>query len=168
MTCAASAGSVSTTLVISSMVTSGSERSRMILRTLSDSGGSSMVASSRCWMRRAVKACTARVMASPSSPPRSGVMAPKGSPKRPALAFLSRGLKSCWAISSHRPGSPVLISSEGCCSKCSSYRQGELTSAGKPGSWLRPCLSSKTCRRSGATAVMRRPVKSARRFRSSK
>lgn len=34
----------------------------MILRTLSVSGGSSMVASSRCWIRRAVKACTARVM----------------------------------------------------------------------------------------------------------
>ena len=91
----------------------------------------------------------------------------RGSPKLPALALLSMLLKASLVISSSTPGSPELISRQGSRSRLSSYRHGELVSAGRPGSKLRLCLPSMRSRRSVETAVRRRPVSSARRLRSS-
>ncbi|MOA40257.1 hypothetical protein D3C78_1621130 [compost metagenome] len=90
------------------------------------------------------------------------------SPKLAALALVSMvALKSSLVISSSTPGSPELISNFGSRSRLSSYRHGELVSAGKPGSKLRLCLPSIFVRRSVGTAARRRPVSSVRRLRSS-
>ncbi|MNI53562.1 hypothetical protein D3C73_1084070 [compost metagenome] len=151
------------------MVALGSTRNLMIFCAVSASGGISMVASSRCWMRRAVNACTAWVISSRSSSGRSrlGRMLLTFSPKLAALALVSIDLNASLVISSSRPGSPELISNFGSRSRLSSYRHGELVSAGRPGNRLRLCLPSIFSRRSVDTAVRRRPVSSARRLRSS-
>ncbi|MNN51177.1 hypothetical protein D3C81_1658010 [compost metagenome] len=151
------------------MVALGSTRSLMIFCAVSASGGISMVASRRCWIRRAVNAWTAWVISSRSSSGRLrfGRMLVRFSPKLAALALVSMVLKSSLAISSSTPGSPELTSNFGSRSRLSSYRQGALVSAGRPGSRLRLCLPSILTRRSFGTAVRRRPVSSVRRLRSS-
>ncbi|MCY1439013.1 hypothetical protein D9M71_552310 [compost metagenome] len=154
---------------MSSTVASGSTRSLMIFCAVCGSGGISMVSSRRCWMRRAVNACTAWVISARSSSGRSrlGWMASNGMPKRPAIALSSRLRKSPVAISSRVPGAPDSTSRCVSCSRRSSYRQGELVIGGRPGRRASWCLPSMRSRRSGATAMRWRPVSSLRRLRSS-
>ncbi|CDI93946.1 hypothetical protein BN889_05931 [Pseudomonas aeruginosa PA38182] len=154
---------------MSSTLALGSTRSLMIFCAVCGSGGISMVCSRRCWMRRAVKACTAWLISARSSSGRSRfrLMFSSGSPKRAALALPSRPRKSLLAISRRMPGWPDSISRRGSCNRRSSYRQGELVRGGNAGRRCNSCLPSIRSRRSGLIASSLRPVSSVSRARSS-